>query len=425
MTPSEIDEESTDSETIPESGTVTLTEWSESQPLSLTETDIEFLDQRINTDTTKLNIEYTSDGHVVLSSSRFVGIATLPDGPTIEVVPKSAGDNFVSLLQYANGVEAQTVQRRTEVQRGTAFLDALAALFVDEVETILQHGLAQSYQRERNSEEFLRGQLDIQRQLQQQGAAATEFEVNYDELSANIPANQGVLYAAMLVKRIVTDRRLRQRLDQQITRFRREVAPRQVRPHEFADIEVTRLNEYYRDALRLAELIVRNVYVEELREGRRGSYGLLINMDEIFEAVVERAFRDAIEQGNQWDGWQVEGQANVTGLVTGGNPRVQMRPDLVVRNTVDDVVFTGDAKWKTETVRQSDIYQLTAYQLADDVPGALVYPGQNGAVKTEYTVRGRYPMVVHELPTSADVNSFTEFCSTIRESTASLLNDLL
>jgi len=148
-------------------------------------------------------------------------------------------------------------------------------------------------------------------------------------------------------------------------------------------------------------------------------------MDEIFEAVVERAFRDAIEQGNQWDGWQVEGQANVTGLVTGGNPRVQMRPDLVVRNTVDDVVFTGDAKWKTETVRQSDIYQLTAYQLADDVPGALVYPGQNGAVKTEYTVRGRYPMVVHELPTSADVNSFTEFCSTIRESTASLLNDLL
>lgn len=404
---------------------VSLTEWSESEPLPLTDRDIEFLEQRINTDSTKLDIEYTGEGQVVLSSSRYVGIAALPDGPTIEVIPKSAGDNFVSLLQYANGVEAQTIQRRAEVQSGEAFLDALAALFVDEVETILHHGLAQTYRRKQNAEEFLRGQLDIQRQLQQQGAAATEFEVNYDELTADIPANQGVLYAAMVLRRMVTERRLQQRLDQQVTRFRREVTPREVRPSEFAEIEVTRLNEYYRDALRLAELIVRNVFVEELREGSRGSYGLLINMDAIFEAAVERAFRDAVEQDDRWDEWWVEGQANVTGLVTGGTPRVQMRPDLVVRNGDDEVVFTGDAKWKTGKVRQSDIYQLTAYQLADDVPGALVYPGQNGAVETEYTVRGQYPMVVHELPTSAAVNSYAEFCTTLTENTAALLERLI
>lgn len=404
---------------------VSLTEWSESEPLPLTDRDIEFLEQRINTDSTKLDIEYTGEGQVVLSSSRYVGIAALPDGPTIEVIPKSAGDNFVSLLQYANGVEAQTIQHRTEVHGGRAFLDALAALFVDEVETILQHGLAQTYRRKQNAEEFLRGQLDIQRQLQQQGPAATAFEVNYDELTADIPANQGVLYAAMVLRRMVTERRLHQRLDQQVTRFRREVTPRQVRPSEFAEIEVTRLNEYYRDALRLAELIVRNVFVEELREGSRGSYGLLINMDAIFEAAVERAFRDAVEQDDRWDEWWVEGQANVTGLVTGGTPRVQMRPDLVVRNGDDEVVFTGDAKWKTGKVRQSDIYQLTAYQLADDVPGALVYPGQNGAVETEYTVRGQYPMVVHELPTSAAVNSYTEFCTTLTENTAALLERLI
>lgn len=424
MTPSEIDEKPAE-QPSPDPETVTLSEWSESQPISLTDADIDFLDQRINADRVKLGFDYTGEGQVVLSSSRYVGIVALPDGPTIEVIPKSAGDNFVSLLQYANGVEAQTIQHRTEVHGGKAFLDALAALFVDEVETILQHGLAQTYRRKQNSEEFLRGQLDIQRQLQQQGPAATAFEVNYEELTADIPANQGVLYAAMILRRMVRDRQLQQRLDQQVTRFRREVTPRQVRPSEFADIEVTRLNEYYRDALRLAELIVRNVFVEELREGNRGSYGLLINMDAIFEAVVERAFRDAVEQDDRWDEWWVEGQANVTGLVTGGTPRVRMRPDLVVRNDDDEVVFTGDAKWKTQTVRQSDIYQLTAYQLADDVPGTLVYPGQNGAVETEYTVRGRYPMVVHELPTSAAVDSYGEFCSTLADDVTSLLAELV
>jgi 5-methylcytosine-specific restriction enzyme subunit McrC len=148
-------------------------------------------------------------------------------------------------------------------------------------------------------------------------------------------------------------------------------------------------------------------------------------MDAIFEAVVERAFRDAVEQDDRWDGWWVEGQANVTGLVTGGTPRVQMRPDIVVRNGDDEVVFTGDAKWKTGTVRQTDIYRLTAYQLADDVPGALVYLGQNGDVETQYTVRGRYPMVVHELPTSTAVDSYGEFCSTLVDNVKSLLAELI
>lgn len=407
------------------SETITLTEWGESQPLSLTEADISFIEQQINADAKKLGIEYTGEGLVVLSSSRHVGIVALPDGPTIEIVPKSAGNNFVWLLQYANGVDVQTVQHRTDVQRGTAFLDALAALFVDEVGSILQQGLAQAYHREQETEKFLRGQLDVQRQLQTQGPTATEFEVGYDELTADITANQGVLYASVLLKRLTTDRRLRQRLDQQITRLRREISLRQIRPHELADIEVTRLNGYYRDALRLAELIIRNVYIEELREGDRGSYGLLINMDKIFEAVVERSFRDAIEKTEAWNGWRVVGQANVTGLVTGGTPRVQMHPDFIVRNVEDEVVFTGDAKWKTGTVRQDDIYQLTAYQLADDVPGVLVYPEQDGEVETEYTVRGSYPMAVHELPTSTEVEDFAEFCTLLTDNTKSLLRDLI
>lgn len=426
MTPEESDGTTVaDKSTEATAETVTLTEWSESRPLSLTDGDVAFIKQQINADRDVLGLDYTEDGRVVLSSSRFVGIAALPEGPTVEVVPKCAGDNFVALFQYARGVNAQTVRRRTDVQAGVAFLDALAALYVDELATILQQGVAQAYHRKSGSEEYLRGQLDVQRQLQQRGTAATKFECTYDELTADTISNQGLVYAALLLQRVVRDHTVRQTLEQQITRLRREVSIRQVRPNEFTEMEMTRLNEYYRDALRLAELIVRNVYVEDLREGDRGSYGLFINMDEIFESVVERAFREAVENNSDWENWRVEGQANVSGLVTGGTPRVRMRPDFVVRNRADEVVFTGDAKWKTDTVRQSDIYQLTAYQLADDVPGTLVYPEQNGAVETEYTVRDSFPMCVHELPTSTDATGFTEFCSTLEESADSLLNDVM
>jgi 5-methylcytosine-specific restriction enzyme subunit McrC len=408
-----------------ELNSVTLGEWSEVGPISLSERDVEFIEQRINADTEMLGIEHTADGRALVSSSRYVGIAALPDGPTIEVIPKSAGENFVALFQYAQGVDAQTIQQRTDVRGGPAFLDALAALYVDELATIHQHGLARAYHRISDTEEYLRGQLDIQRQLQRQRTTVTQFECTYDELTADTTANQGLLYAGLLLERVVRDEDVHQQLERQLTRFRREVSVQPIRPHEFSEIEVTRLNEYYRDALRLAELIIRNVYVEELRTGNRGSYGLFINMDTIFEEIVERAFREAVLRNSDWEGWQVEGQAHVTGLVTGGSPRVRMRPDFVVRNAVEEVVFTGDAKWKTDRVRQNDIYQLTAYQLADDVPGALVYPGQNGAVSTEYMVQDTYPLQVHELPTATEVDDYSELCTDLEDSAESVLQNVI
>lgn len=106
-------------------------------------------------------------------------------------------------------------------------------------------------------------------------------------------------------------------------------------------------------------------------------------------------------------------------------PLAKHCPDVVVRNQNDDIIVTGDAKWKTKRGEQSDIYQLTAYQLADDVPGALIYPEQGGALETEYTVQGTHQMVVHELPTATTVSDTEELRSELVESAESLLRQLL
>lgn len=404
---------------------VVLSEWDTSDPLQLSADDLSFIEQQINAETKKIGTSHTSDGKTTLSSSRYVGIASLPDGPKIEVVPKSAGENFLWLFQYASGVDAQTVGRKTDVEGGPAFLDALGALYADELNGILQQGIAKAYRQKDGTEEYVRGRVNVQRQLQRQGFAATQFECSYDELTTDTPANQALLYAALVLEALVSDGSIRRSLDRYVTRLRRDISIRPVRPHEFDAIEVTRLNEYYKDALRLAELVIRNVFVEDLRHGTRGSYGLFINMDTIFESVVEQAFRGAVSRTEQWQDWRVERQANITGLVTGGSPSVTMRPDVVVRDAVDSVVFTGDAKWKTGTIRQSDIYQLTAYQLADNVPGALIYPSQDGNVKTEYTVRETYPMRIHEIPTSASVSSYEELKTKLEANAETLLNELL
>jgi len=87
--------------------------------------------------------------------------------------------------------------------------------------------------------------------------------------------------------------------------------------------------------------------------------------------------------------------------------------------------LVGDAKWKVGTPSQADIYQLTAYQLADDVPGLLVYPSQDGAMATEYTVREQFPLRLVELASDVDVASYQEFTRLIESGMQSELLGLL
>lgn len=395
------------------SSEVSMNEWSSSPPLNLSDRDLEMIDTEINTDRQQLNYEHKGDGTVSLQTTHYVGVVSLPDGPAIEIRPKAAGDNLLSLFRYAQGITSTTIERETAVPEGREFVDALAAIYLDELRSVVRRGLFTEYRRVEGTEEHLRGQLDVQRQLQRQGTTGTQFECTYDELTADTVANQAILYATSVLSRLVNSAGIRQSLHQYENRLRRQVTLTPVEVATVESIELSRLNEHYADLLQLAALIIRGLFVENFVSGDRPSFAILMDMNQVFETVVERAARNAV---NARDEWRVEGQAHVRGLITGGKHPVRMRPDFVVRDESDDVMLVGDAKWKVGTPSQSDIYQLTAYQLADDVPGLLVYPGQGDTVATQYTVREQFPLRLIELPTDASVESYEEFSKLLENS---------
>jgi len=395
------------------SSDISINEWSSSQPLNLSDRDLEMIDSEINADKQQLKYEHEGDGTVSLHTTHYVGIISLPDGPSIEIRPKAAGDNLLSLFRYAQGITSTTIEQETAVPKGREFVDALAAMYLDELQSVVRRGLFTEYRRVEGTEEHFRGQLDVQRQLQRQGTTGTQFECTYDELTADTTANRAILYATSVLGRLVNSPGIRQSLHQYETRLRRQVTLTPVETYAVENIELSRLNEHYADLLRLAELVIRGLYVENFVSGERPSFAILMDMNRVFEAVIERAARNAVDARDEW---HVEGQANVRGLITGGKHPVRMRPDFLVRDEEDDVTLVGDAKWKVGTPSQADIYQLTAYQLADDVPGLLVYPGQAGTVTTQYTVREQFPLRLIELPTDASVSSHEEFSTLLEDS---------
>jgi 5-methylcytosine-specific restriction enzyme subunit McrC len=175
-------------------------------------------------------------------------------------------------------------------------------------------------------------------------------------------------------------------------------------------IELTRLMEYYKDLIRLTKLVLRSIHLDALRVADRDSYALLVNMNTIFEEVVERVVSElAAERG-----WTTTRQAASTRLVSGGHRRIQIQPDVLVSDGERDRLV-GDAKWKRDDPAgdsrepsTSDIYQLVAYQVAHGVPGVLFYPEQEQTLESTFQVRDLDTLTLVEVPvTAADGQSLS------------------
>src|SRR5699024_7928509 len=115
------------------------------------------------------------------------------------------------------------------------------------------------------------------------------------------------------------------------------------------------------------------------------TYSILVDMNDIFEAVVERAVTEALAE----DELTVRGQVSTRNLVWGGSREIRIRPDIIVEDR-DEVILIGDAKWKLDSAESpepsnGDLYQLLSYQVAYDAPGVLFYPGQEQRLASQYS----------------------------------------
>ncbi len=402
---------------------ILLSEHDTSKPLRLSETALDTLEKIAEDNgSTRLDIEYGRGDAIRLSSSQYVGAVSLPKGPEIRIQPKAAGTNFLALLQWAHGVTSETYDEQTQASTGQIFIDALSLLFAAELTVLLNRGPHREYQRIQETEERLRGRLDLQRQVQNQAMAGTEFEVEYEELTTNTIANRGIQQAAEQLAVVTEDSTLANRLKQQSRQLDRWVGDTPVSAAEVAGIQTTRLNPHYETILQLTEQILRHRYLDDFTPLGQSSHGLLVNMNTVFEKAVERTAKELTISKPDW---QVTSQERIQPIATGGTPPVNMYPDFILeRDGVPELV--GDAKWKTGSISQSDIYQMSSYMLALETPGVMVYPEQTEpsvSVETSYLVDGRFELLVYELPTATEAVA-KEYPQVLQEGLATAVSQI-
>lgn len=139
--------------------------------------------------------------------------------------------------------------------------------------------------------------------------------------------------------------------------------------HGIPDVVFNRLNEHYRPAIELAQLILRSVSFE-LKHGHLRSISFLVDMNRVFENFVVVALREALRLSPKV---LVQG-AKGKPLYLDDDHRVKLEPDV---SWWEDggCSFVGDVKYKLLSGNKNgDLYQMLAYLCSTGLSsGLLVY----------------------------------------------------
>ncbi|MCY3640224.1 MAG: McrC family protein [Gammaproteobacteria bacterium] len=311
-----------------------------------------------------------------LHAGQVVGVLAVP-GATVEILPKVEGSEPGALrraltrmlavawdLPIADSESALLATQRADL------LEILIRLFADRLLVAVRRGLPHRYRQREDDLQFLRGKLDISRQLARHTVRPDRLACRFEELSVDTPLNR-VLKAAVarLVSVSASDTNLR-RLAELSARF--EFVGRSSVPAR-EPVRLDRTNTAFHRLYQLARALMGREW-QSTTSGASEGFALLFPMNDLFEAFIGRTMRAALaplsvrlqDSGN----YALEGNSERERLFA-------LRPDIVVDG---DIVI--DTKWKqlkadeaTLGVSQADVYQMLAYARAYQARRlVLLYP---------------------------------------------------
>jgi 5-methylcytosine-specific restriction enzyme subunit McrC len=324
-----------------------------------------------------------------LRLDNYVGVIETPCGTRIEILPKHVDD-------VGDPGRARRLLRKmlctclnlTPREFGPASIEAfespltewLARQFLLALDELVKRGVRYGYHAEQDEQRFLRGQLQVARQLRQPAGRQHRFRVEYDVFDANRAENRLLRSALERVFRMTRDA-TNWRLSRELTEWLSIVPLSTDIPGDFRRWGTDRLMAHYQPVRPWCALILGEQSPLSLLGEWRG-LSLLFPMEKLFERYVEVCLRRQLPPG------AVLQRTPSTEFLCRhlDQPWFRLEPDLLL--TLGPKKWVIDTKWKRldaalsnasdkYKLSQSDFYQLFAYgqqYLAGKGEMLLVFP---------------------------------------------------
>ena len=317
-----------------------------------------------------------------LFAQNYVGIITTREGSVLEILPKvdlSGKDNneetkevFLDMLRTWRGMgEAQFSQSNIRAFPRFNMLEVFIRLFLDNLVTLTQRGLARHYHAIEDNLACLKGRLLFPQHLRVNITNQARFYVRYDEFSADRPANRLIRSAIYKLMPVVRQPENQQLLYQLRLCF--DEIPlytqKQQWQNDWDKHRIDRSMPHYDPVLPWIRLFLFGHGLATYK-GKYENQSLLFPMEEVFEDFVAFHFRKNQRQFGVKTQGPKEPLAHLNHLK--GEGAFYMRPDISLTSTdsQEDVIHILDTKWKRidenssdrkPNIIQSDMYQLYSY----------------------------------------------------------------
>lgn len=327
------------------------------------------------------------DGRQWLRLDSHVGVLESPCGQVIEILPKHHNDGdcrlssrqlLCKLIAGSLDLTSREVDEAGLQLFDTSLSEWVMRQFLRALEHLLKRGLRFDYQRIEEEQRFLRGQLDVVKQMRQPPGRQHCFQIRHDVFLPDRPENRLLQSALTLVCKTAQDAD-NWRLAHELAGMLHDLPGSRDISADFHAWRNDRLMAHYQLVKPWCELILYRHMPQAVAGDFRG-ISLLFPMERLFEQYVARWLR-----GRLLPGARLITQPSRHALCQHNGGRLfQLEPDLLIEQGKRQWVL--DTKWKRldETDRdkkyqlsQADFYQLFAYgqrYLGGEGDMALIYP---------------------------------------------------
>jgi 5-methylcytosine-specific restriction enzyme subunit McrC len=354
--------------------------------ITLDKTNWDFLANHANSNL-KDNRFIKFDNLTTLKVQNFVGVITTQSGVQIEILPKidkdnSADENTAISSREILAKMLKTVHNLPFIQTTKAdlqlknqpLIELLISWFLTTIEEIVKKGVRKDYIKIQNQEKFLKGSLQIHKQLNEPLYNQNKFHIKYNQFSINRVENR-LIYAGLLQVLKWSKNNENQKLIKHYLIFFDDCDSSQNYMQDFKKWSVARDMNYYQNALPWLKLILNQQSPFTLKDKNSG-ISFLIPMEKLFEKYVFKTLQQ------NYPNYQIKEQISSKYLAY--NPQAfLLKPDIGVYEN-NKLISILDTKWKLidgtiednkKDISQSDVYQLFAYGKKYNVNKVvLIYP---------------------------------------------------
>ncbi len=304
-------------------------------------------------------------------------------GLQITILPKIDHLRLYRLLKYAYGLRNLKLHGQALFAlEQLSFQDLVIHHLCAEVEELIARGLDKRYHKEDEDLVLVRGRINIRKLAERREFARTTLPCTYFARTENSVLNQVILAGIHLALTLTNDpllrsclRRLAKLLDESV-----ELIPLSNELLLRIDKNLDRLNEHYRPALKLINIL----FLSQGQESRqRGNHqplpSFFFDMNRFFQVLLSRLLKEYLEAYTVRDEFSLY---NVFAYEQGYNPKKSRppkpRPDFAVFKQ-DRAVMLLDAKYKdlwNDGLPTDWLYQLAIYAASGVGGGSakILYP---------------------------------------------------